>query len=688
MNGEEITVRKKSASDVAALAFNEATGAADLDVEVNNAYLFGLSGENTIKLTSAGFPAVEGTITAPEYEYVYAGLRWDEYWAAEGVYNASDVSSNETKDSNKETDLGGFDAVTRATVNHGLHRGSYQSIAVITGTSGKTYKLLYWTGDGETTAVFADGTTAVYDNKTEKNVGKLTFEDGTTDTVKSYQVLGLKYVPVQVKRSDYAAFTKNYTVVKSGEALKGGYSEKNLNSYSETAAVDANTNGLKTAVNDGNGNFSFGARKTGTGSGIQDKSLNTASDITVTVKPATGEFGEFLRVDLTGSGYGSLGASMQAVKWTYYGNGSTPLATYGTKFAADNWMHSKNGIQLGLSRSARCQLPEGTDGTGKWEITIYALGYNDYTFSVDVTSDNIVAEGTALSAKVAEAKAVNEADYLSTGWSDFTAALADCETMLSDVNAGPVALTEVNTKISTLNNAMAKLVKKSISLSAETVKLYTKGSTTTTLNVTTNMAGTATWSSSNSKVATVDGNGKVTAKAAGTAVITATLGGKSASCTVTVKVPSITAKAAASTIYTKGKKTTTIKVTKDGVSGTAKYTSSNKKIATVSKSGKVTAKKAGTVKITVKVGTYKKTVTIKVKKPSLKLTKSSVTLKKGKSTTIKAKATPTGKITYKSSNKSVATVTKKGVVKAKKKGTATITVTCNGVKKTFKVKVK
>ena len=50
---------------------------------------------------------------------------------------------------------------------------------------------------------------------------------------------------------------------------------------------------------------------------------------------------------------------MQAVKWTYYGNDATRtnvVATYGTKFAADNWMHKSMGIQLGLTDSARCQM--------------------------------------------------------------------------------------------------------------------------------------------------------------------------------------------------------------------------------------------------------------------------------------------------------------------------------------------
>ena len=106
----------------------------------------------------------------------------------------------------------------------------------------------------------------------------------------------------------------------------------------------------------------------------------------------------------------------------------------------------------------------------------------------------------------------------------------------------------------------------------------------------------------------------------------------------------------------------------------------------------ITAKKAGTAKITatVKINGKNKTVTCKVtvKKPTIKLTKSSATLKVGATTTIKVKATPAGKATFKSSNKKVATVDGNGVVTAKKKGTAKITVKCNGVSKTFKEKVK
>ena len=140
------------------------------------------------------------------------------------------------------------------------------------------------------------------------------------------------------------------------------------------------------------------------------------------------------------------------------------------------------------------------------------------------------------------------------------------------------------------------------------------------------------------------------------------------------------------TIYTKGKKTVTLKAT--GVSGSVTWNSSNTKVAVV-KDGKVTAKKAGKTVITASAGSYKATCTITVKKPTLKISgKKSVTIKKGKKSKIKVKAVPTGKITYKSSNKKVASVTAKGVIKGVKAGSCKITVTCNGVKKTVKVKVK
>lgn len=355
-----------------------------------------------------------------EYSYVYAGLTWQEYWANEGVYNAGDVTTSNEKDTHSEYDKGAFDTVTRATTNHGLHRGSYQCMATIDTEDGKKYELAGWTGDAKNQImILTDGTQLSYSK------GVITNTDGTTSKLSSYEVTGIKYVPVKVKTSDLADFEQHYKVVKNGEKLYGGFGEVKLSSYEYTAAVNADTNGLKTAVKNADGTYSFSARQTGNGKSFAEQDISVAANITSTVKDATGSYGEFLRVDINGDGYGALGAMMQAVKWTYYGNDATRtnvVATYGTKFAADNWMHKSMGIQLGLTDSARCQLPAGYDGTGYWSLTVYALGYTDTTIDFEATDANIVkvkapvSDTSKLSAAIAAADALNEADYTAESW--------------------------------------------------------------------------------------------------------------------------------------------------------------------------------------------------------------------------------------------------------------------------------
>ena len=355
-----------------------------------------------------------------EYSYVYAGLTWQEYWANEGVYNAGDVTTSNEKDTHGEYDKGAFDTVTRATTNHGLHRGSYQCMATIDTEDGKKYELAGWTGDAKNQImILTDGTQLSYSK------GVITNTDGTTSKLSSYEVTGIKYVPVKVKTSDLADFEQHYRVVKNGEKLYGGFGEVQLSSYEYTADVNADTNGLKTAVKNADGTYSFSARQTGSGKSFAEQDISEAANITSTVKEATGSYGEFLRVDINGDGYGALGAMMQAVKWTYYGNDATRtnvVATYGTKFAADNWMHKSMGIQLGLTDSARCQLPAGYDGTGYWSLTVYALGYTDTTINFEATDANIVkvkapvSDTSKLSAAIAAADALNEADYTAESW--------------------------------------------------------------------------------------------------------------------------------------------------------------------------------------------------------------------------------------------------------------------------------
>lgn len=330
-------------------------------------------------------------LTVPDKIYAYANLSYNEYWANEGVYAAGNDSSSEEADAKGELDKGGFDAVSRATTNHGLHRGSFQQTAVITAetTDGQmvTYGVDHWAEDGSK-FYEANGTAHDYSKGT---ITTSTRQGTVTATLKSYKITGIKYVPVAVDAADYQDFCKKYTVVKNGQSVQGGYGEQNLTAYTGVAAVDAATNGLKTVSKSGDA-YTFSARQTGTGSGLLDQAqANDGTGVTTEVKKYSGSYGEFLRVDLNGT-YGALGAAMQTVKWTYYGSDSTyttPVATYGTKFAADNWMHKSNGIQLGLTDSVRCQLPEGADGTGYWTLTVYGLGTSDYTTQFQVTAENL-----------------------------------------------------------------------------------------------------------------------------------------------------------------------------------------------------------------------------------------------------------------------------------------------------------
>ena len=210
---------------------------------------------------------------------------------------------------------------------------------------------------------------------------------------------------------------------------------------------------------------------------------------------------------------------------------------------------------------------------------------------------------------------------------------------------------------------------------------------------------TVKWSSSNEAVAAVDSNGKVTAKKAGTAVITATSSnGKTAGCTVTVKQKEIAITGISlnksTTSLTEGEsETLTATITPSNATGdkTVKWSSSNAEVAAVDSNGKVTAKKAGTAVITATSSNGKSascTVTVKQKEIAITgigLNKSTTSLTEGESEILTSTIAPsnaTGDKTVKwsSSNEAVAAVDSNGKVTAKKAGTAVITATSSNGK--------
>lgn len=256
-----------------------------------------------------------------------------------------------------------------------------------------------------------------------------------------------------------------------------------------------------------------------------------------------------------------------------------------------------------------------------------------------------------------------------------------------------------------------------ITLSASTGLTLTKGQTQklTATVVPANATNKAvTWKTSDKNVATVSENGLVTAKSAGTAIITCTAKDGSnvkATCKVTVTVPvsgiQLSQTSAALTVGDTLTLTKTI-YPSDATNQAVTWTSSSDVVASVDSNGKITAKTAGSAVITCKsvsdnsvVGICNVTVKAKVQTPSeikvnkITLNKTTASVTKGKTLQLTATVAPGNatkkEVKWSTSNKNVAMVSTSGLVTAKSAGTATITCTAqdgSGVKATCKITVK
>ena len=353
--------------------------------------------------------------------------------------------------------------------------------------------------------------------------------------------------------------------------------------------------------------------------------------------------------------------------------------------------------------------------TGRWEIIDtkrYEFDATDKVHSHSWVTKNVVKEATCTEAgsKVENCASCDAVQTVSIP--------VKGHTVMKDAAVAPTVFADGKTEGSHCSvcgtvlekqNTIAK-VPGTIYLTASSLKMKT-GQSTTAFKATGFSEGDyVTAVTSNKprtvKVTNVNKNGtfKLTAgKKKGSAVITVTLASKkTASFKVTVqkaavKTTKITTTTKSLTLAkgaTYKKLASSIAVTPVTSKEKVTYSSSNKKVATVSSKGVIKAKKAGTAKITVKSGSKKVVVTVKVtgvKTTNLSGVPAAKSVSKGKSFKIKAIATPKNtdeKITFKSSNKKVATVTSKGVVKGLKKGTATITVQSGSKKMTCKVTVK
>lgn len=208
-----------------------------------------------------------------------------------------------------------------------------------------------------------------------------------------------------------------------------------------------------------------------------------------------------------------------------------------------------------------------------------------------------------------------------------------------------------------------------------------------------------TWRSGDETVATVSATGLVTAKAIGTTTITVTSedGGFTDTCNVTVSsfLPAEVSATGVSMDITSAliiagstRQITAIIFPFNATNQTVFWSSANESVATVSSTGLVTAKAAGTTTVTVETedGGFKDiciitvaTASVYIPVTGVNLNKASTTILTGGTTQLTAAVLPSNAtikgVTWKSNNTGVATVSSTGLVTAKASGTALITVT-------------
>src|SRR5205807_1505175 len=215
---------------------------------------------------------------------------------------------------------------------------------------------------------------------------------------------------------------------------------------------------------------------------------------------------------------------------------------------------------------------------------------------------------------------------------------------------------------------------------------------------------TATWSSSNTAVATVSNGGLVSGVTPGSATITATSEGKSGTSSVTVtNVPVASVDVTPPSASVQAGQTVQLTATPRDAGGnplsgrTVTWSSSNTAVATVSNGGLVSGITPGSATITAtsegKSGNWKSAVNA-VPVASVDVTPATASVQAGQ--TVQLTATPkdasgaplSGRtVTWSSSNTTVATVSNSGLVSGVTPGTATITATSEGKSGTSSVTV-
>lgn len=390
--------------------------------------------------------------------------------------------------------------------------------------------------------------------------------------------------------------------------------------------------------------------------------------------------------------------------------------------ASGNVQWSSNNLKVATVSNGTVTAKD----TGKAIVT---ATMNGISASCEVTVNNplkgvsiVSAEGVTALKKgqttqlTAKLEPEDTTDKKTVTWTSSNDAVATVSTsgMVTAVSDGTVTIyAKVGDKTASYNLTIKEIKLTGISLDTTETILHKGSDQQLTVSYSpenTTDSKQVTWSSSDPSTVSVDGNGKITAKKIGGAVITAKVGNFEAKCTVTVDAPLIsivTEKDALSLI-----KNQTAKIayklnpedTTDDKNVT--FTSSDESVATVSEDGTVTAVKTGTTNVTL-TGANNVTATVvinvtEIPVDQIVLDKQSTVIEKGQTDILTATVGPENttdedtSVTWKSSNPDVVTVspnkTKNGesvtVTATDKGGKATITATtANGKTATCEITV-
>ena len=230
------------------------------------------------------------------------------------------------------------------------------------------------------------------------------------------------------------------------------------------------------------------------------------------------------------------------------------------------------------------------------------------SFGITMANGDSIASVTSGNSKILKVVSVNKKNGkitlkgLKTGSTKLTIKLASKKSVTYKVKVVSSAVKTTAVSVTNVTNKKLTLAKgKSYALKTER-KPFTS-------------TQTVTYASSNKKVVAVNGKGVLTAKKAGRAKITVKSGSKKVVVTVTVPQTKTTALSVTSSVTVKKGKTYALKVKKTPANSdqSVTYTTSNKKIATVTSAGKIKGVKKGTTTITVKSGSIIKKIKVTVK---------------------------------------------------------------------------